>query len=335
MILSNQKYQRLVSSSSRLKTELLTRQNCLEKPARNMLGSVIPIHQFSVPSHLQRNNFHPNKPASRWRQKPSVLRCCKRTVESRRAEKNYYELLGVSVDSTPQEIKESYRKLQKKYHPDIAGQKGHEHTLMLNEAYKVLMREDLRRDYDASIGQLRVGFGKNASGLGFSSWKGPLRPQALFVEANACIGCRECVHHASNTFMMDEALGYACVNVQYGDDERKIEVAVDSCPVNSIHWVDREELAVQEFLSRPQPKEGYGIFGQGWERPANVFMAAKAFDKQQKQQAEHHQKKARATVDQETPAQAEARAGASMKLKMERFSRFWNWVKEISGQQVE
>ena len=39
-----------------------------------------------------------------------------------RTEKNYYELLGVSGDSEPREIKEAYRKLQKKYHPDIAGQ---------------------------------------------------------------------------------------------------------------------------------------------------------------------------------------------------------------------
>jgi hypothetical protein len=49
--------------------------------------------------------------------------------------------------------------------------------------------------------------------------------------------------------------------------------------------VDREELAVLEFLIQPQPKEGYGVFGGGWERPANVFMAAKSFTKQLNQQA--------------------------------------------------
>lgn len=65
---------------------------------------------------------------------------------------------------------------------------GHEYTLVLNEAYKVLMREDLRREYDASIGQLRFSFGRNIPDLGFSTWNGPFRPQALFVDENACIG---------------------------------------------------------------------------------------------------------------------------------------------------
>ena len=61
--------------------------------------------------------------------------------------------------------------------------------------------------------------------------------------------------------------------------------------MNCIHWVDREELPALEFLIQPQPKEGYGVFGGGWERPANVFMAAKSFTKQLKQQdaTEHHQ----------------------------------------------
>lgn len=45
------------------------------------------------------------------------------------------------------------------------------------------------------------------------------------------------------------------------------------------------ELPVLEFLNKPQPKEGYGIFGGGWERPKNVFVAAKSFNKQLEQQA--------------------------------------------------
>ncbi|PON84240.1 DnaJ domain-containing protein [Trema orientale] len=293
--------------------------------------SLLPICQFPEPksSHVHGQRFTPNKPITRWGQRCSLIRCCKREAGKRtKTENNYYELLGVSVDSESQQIKEAYRKLQKKYHPDVAGQKGHEYTLMLNEAYKVLMREDLRWKYDVSIGQVRRNFSKNRSGLGYSTWNGPLRSQALFVDENACIGCRDCVHHASNTFTMDEALGCARVKVQYGDDKQKIEVSVDSCPVNCIYWVESEELPVLEFLIKPQPKEGYGVFGGGWERPKNVFVAAKSFNKQLEQQATNENQHTNASHEEETPAQAEARANASKKIEMERFSRLWNWARE-------
>lgn len=62
---------------------------------------------------------------------------------------------------------------------------GHECTLMLNKAYEVLMRDDLRKEYDSSIGRISVGVERVDYG---SIWKGPIRPQALFVDENACIG---------------------------------------------------------------------------------------------------------------------------------------------------
>ncbi|XP_028786307.1 chaperone protein dnaJ C76, chloroplastic [Neltuma alba] len=273
-------------------------------------------------------NFHNS--TSRWRQNGTVIKCCtKRASEKPGAQQNYYELLGVSVESNAQEIKEAYRKLQKKYHPDITGQQGHQYTLLLNKAYEVLMSEDQRRKYDESIGQMRLRFAENNSPLGYSTWKGPLRPHALFVDENACIGCGECAHFASNTFIMDEALGSARVKVQYGDDDQSIEVSVESCPVNCIHWVDTEELPVLEFLIQPQPKKGYGVFGGGWERPANVFSAAKAFNKQltRKEAAGYGHSSGETTVE-ESPAQAQARAQASMEINMGVFFKLWTWLKE-------
>ncbi|XP_038715331.1 chaperone protein dnaJ C76, chloroplastic-like [Tripterygium wilfordii] len=292
-----------------------------------MLVSTIPTNPFSG-FPVQNNNF------SRQKKCVVIRSCARKAKEITTKKKSYYELLGVSVDSNSQKIKEAYRKLQKKHHPDIAGQQGHEYTLMLNEAYKVLMREDSRRDYDASIGQFRANFENGTSSMGYSSWRGVLRPQALFVDENACIGCRECVHHAANTFVMDEVLGCARVRVQYGDDDKNLEVAVDSCPVNCIFRVESEELPVLELLIQPQYKEGYGVFGGGWERPANVFKAAESFKKQQKRQQHtdrHYQRNAWTAVDKETPAQAEARANATVRMKMEIFSRIWDLLIKAFG----
>ncbi|XP_019185778.1 PREDICTED: uncharacterized protein LOC109180578 isoform X3 [Ipomoea nil] len=289
-----------------------------------MWESVLTIHQFSSISTVHpKLHFHRPSRAQRRRQKLNTASChLGKAPEEQGTNKNYYDLLGVSMDSSVQEIKEAYRKLQKIYHPDIAGQKGHEYTLLLNKAYKVLIRDDLRREYNNNTS----GFGRFRSVTGYSSWNGPLRPQALFVHESACIGCRECVHHAPNTFAMDENLGCARVKVQDGDTDKKIEMSVDSCPVNCIHWVDTEELAVLEHLSRPQQKRGHGVYEQGWERPANVFMAAKSFNKQlikqQKEEMRH------AADVEETPAQAQARANANMKLKIERFSNIWSWLKK-------
>lgn len=253
------------------------------------------------------------------------VRCCSAKRGKENEAKDYYKLLGVSLDATRKEIKEAYRSLQKIYHPDIAGEKGHEHTLMLNEAYHALMRQDLRTKRD--------GFESKFSGSGCSSWNGTVRPQALFVDQNRCIGCRECVHHARNTFAMDDSTGCAHVKVQYGDHENEIEVSIDSCPTNCIHWVDTKDLASLEFITQPQLKEGHGIFGGGWERPKDVFAAAESFNKQLKRQEEqeHRAQNRPGAVEEETPAQAQARYDASVKLKWEKILETWDHLRELFG----
>ncbi|NBD33072.1 MAG: DnaJ domain-containing protein [Cyanobacteria bacterium] len=66
---------------------------------------------------------------------------------------NYYELLDVSPDATVEEIKRAYRRLARKYHPDLnPGDKQAEETFKdLVEAYDVLCDPEERQKYDQLI----------------------------------------------------------------------------------------------------------------------------------------------------------------------------------------
>lgn len=64
--------------------------------------------------------------------------------------KDYYETLGVSRDASDADIKKSFRKLARQYHPDVAKDKKHaeEKFKEINEAYEVLSDPDKRKKYD-------------------------------------------------------------------------------------------------------------------------------------------------------------------------------------------
>ncbi len=71
---------------------------------------------------------------------------------------------------------------------------------------------------------------------------GELREKAVWVDESNCIGCQYCVHVASNTFIVDEELGRARVIRQNGDNIETVKEAMDTCPVDCMHWVDFEDL---------------------------------------------------------------------------------------------
>lgn len=63
--------------------------------------------------------------------------------------KDYYETLGVSRDASPEQIKTAYRKLARKYHPDVSKESDAEARFKeVGEAYKVLKDSESRASYD-------------------------------------------------------------------------------------------------------------------------------------------------------------------------------------------
>lgn len=64
--------------------------------------------------------------------------------------KDYYKVLGVARGSSADDIKKAFRKLARKYHPDVnpGDKKAEEKFKEINEAYEVLSDADKRRKYD-------------------------------------------------------------------------------------------------------------------------------------------------------------------------------------------
>ena len=66
---------------------------------------------------------------------------------------NHYETLGVGKGASPEEIKKKYRKLARKYHPDVnpGDRQAEARFKRINEAYRILSDPSLKAKYDSEL----------------------------------------------------------------------------------------------------------------------------------------------------------------------------------------
>jgi ferredoxin len=105
------------------------------------------------------------------------------------------------------------------------------------QAYAVLSNEQARDMYDIDLSESKMERQMGFQDVAISEWlpatapsrarhTDPAEQRALFVDEGTCIGCKNCLWQAANTFIMDDEHGRARVLWQWADSEADLQAAV-------------------------------------------------------------------------------------------------------------
>lgn len=183
--------------------------------------------------------------------------------------RGYYALLGVSQSANFQEIKKSYRKLAKKYHPDRNKSPLAEETIKkINEAFEILSDRKKRKQYDLEASYIyetndsfeekqenlsgkqiprnSYNFTKpeSKSNLGYDNLLlDTIKSRFhILIEPSLCLAFGGCETIAPKVFVVDKSKHInpkARVQSETADTLDRIVMAAQACPTKAIKIIDR------------------------------------------------------------------------------------------------
>ncbi|KAK4776600.1 hypothetical protein SAY86_005288 [Trapa natans] len=152
---------------------------------------------------------------------------------------DYYAVLGLLPDASPEQIKKAYYNCMKACHPDLSGNDPEttNFCMFINEVYTVLSDPVQRMIYDEIHGYALTAVNP------FLDDSAP--KDHVFVDEFSCIGCKNCANVSPDVFSIEEDYGRARVYCQRGSSQL-VEEAIESCPVDCIHWTSAAQVSLLE-----------------------------------------------------------------------------------------
>ncbi|VVA32218.1 PREDICTED: ferredoxin [Prunus dulcis] len=182
---------------------------------------------------------------------------------------DYYSVLGLLPDATPAQIKKAYYNCMKACHPDLSGDDPEttNFCMFINEVYEVLTDPVQRRVYDEIHGYALTAVNPFLDDS--------ITRDHAFVDEFSCIGCKNCANVAPDVFGIEEDFGRARVYSQCGNPDL-VQQAIDSCPVDCIHWTSAAQLSLLEDEMRRVERVNVALMLAGMGSSADVFRMASA-----------------------------------------------------------